>query len=122
MDQPDRVVGEQGVGAAGDFAVMADVVGGVGARSSRQSRSAPRCADPARRAPRAGAVAQDGLADQDDRERGSGVHVVVGQQPDRFELMVVEQVGFVDDEDGVAAPFGVFGGQRLGGLGGEGGR
>ena len=35
--------------------------------------------------------------------------------------MVVQQMGFVDDEHGVAAPFGVFGGQRLGGLGGQGG-
>ena len=49
------------------------------------------------------------------------VHVVVGQQSDRFELLVIQQVGFVDDQHGVAAPFGVFGGQRLGGLGSEGG-
>jgi hypothetical protein len=46
--------------------------------------------------------------------------VVVGQQPDGFELLVVEQVGFLD-EHGVAAAFGVFGGQRLGGLGEGGG-
>ena len=30
VDQGDRVVGEQGVGAAGDLGVVADVVGGVG--------------------------------------------------------------------------------------------
>lgn len=30
MDEGDRVVGEQGVGAAGDLDVVADVVGGVG--------------------------------------------------------------------------------------------
>ena len=43
------------------------------------------------------------------------------EHPDRFELLVVEQVGLVDDHDGGAAAFGVFGGQRVGGLGGEGG-
>ena len=43
------------------------------------------------------------------------------KHPDRFELLVIQQVRFVDDEHGVAAPFGVFRGQRLGGLGGQGG-
>jgi hypothetical protein len=32
---------------------------------------------------------------------------VVGQQPDRFELVVVEQVGFVDDQHGITSAFGV---------------
>ena len=36
---------------------------------------------------------------------------MIGQQSDRFELMVVEQMGFIDDEHGVAAAFGVFSGQ-----------
>ena len=54
---------------------------------------------------------QGGLPDQDDGERGTTVHVVVGEQPDRFELMIVEQVGLIDDEHGVSAAFGVFGGQ-----------
>ena len=35
--------------------------------------------------------------------------------------MVVEQVGFVDDEHRIASTFGVFGGQGLGGLRGQGG-
>ena len=79
MDQRDRIVGEQGVGAAGDFAVMADVVGGVGAahpgdavadRDALIQRGEHTEPEP---------LAQAGLADQDDRERGSGVHVVVGQ-------------------------------------------
>ena len=38
-----------------------------------------------------------------------------------FELVVVEQVGFVDDDDGGAAAFGVFGGERVDGLRDEGG-
>ena len=61
-------------------------------------------------------VPQGGLPDQHDGERGSGVHVVVGQKPDGFELVIVEQVGLIDDEHGVAATFGVLGCQRVGGL------
>ena len=49
------------------------------------------------------------------------VHVVVGEHADAFELGVVEQVGFVDDEDGGAAAFGGFGGEGVGGLWDEGG-
>src|SRR6478752_2512984 len=78
---------------------MTDVVGGVGGahpgdgvahRDALIQRGEHTQPEP---------LAQGGLADQDDRERGSGVHVVVGQQPDRFELMIVQQVGFVDFSD-----------------------
>ena len=64
---------------------------------------------------------QGGLADQQAGEGAGGVHVVVGEHADRFELGVVEQVGFVDDEDGGAAAFGVLGGEGVGGLGDQGG-
>jgi hypothetical protein len=46
---------------------------------------------------------------------------VVGKHADAFELVVVERVAFVDDQSGGAAAFGVLGGQRVGGLGDEGG-
>jgi hypothetical protein len=46
---------------------------------------------------------------------------VVGEHAQAFELGVVEQVRLVDDEDGGAAAFGVFGGQGVGGLGNQGG-
>jgi hypothetical protein len=117
VDHPDHVVGEQGVGPSGDFAVVADVVGGVDAAHPGDRVTDRDALIERGEHPEAESVAQAGLADEDDRERGSGVHVVIGQQPDRFELMVVEQVGLVDDQYRVAAPFGVFGGQRLGGLG-----
>ena len=42
---------------------------------------------------------------------------MVGEHPDRFQLVVVEQVGFVDDQDGGAAAFGLFAGEGVGGLG-----
>ena len=45
--------------------------------------------------------------------------MVVGQHPDGLELLVAQQVGFVDDEDGGAAAFVAFGGEDGGGLGGE---
>ena len=48
------------------------------------------------------------------------VHVVVGEHADAFELVVVEQVGLVDDQDGGAAAFVVFGGEGVGGLGDRG--
>ena len=64
---------------------------------------------------------QGGLADEQAGERAGGVHVVVGEHPDRFELVVVEQVRLVDHHDGGAAAFGVFDGQRVGGLRDQGG-
>ena len=52
---------------------------------------------------------------------GGGVHVVVGEHADGLELGVVEQVGFVDDQDGGAAAFGVLGGEQRRRPGGQGG-
>jgi hypothetical protein len=59
------------------------------------------------------------LADEHERERGGGVHVGGGEQPEFFELVGGEQVGFVDDEHDAPASFGDFGGERVGGLGDE---
>jgi hypothetical protein len=46
---------------------------------------------------------------------------VVGEHAHGFELVVLEEVGFVDDQDGGAAAFGLLGGEQAGGLGGQGG-
>ena len=46
---------------------------------------------------------------------------MIRHHPDRFQLLVVQQVRFVDHDDGGAAAFGVFGGESVGGLRGEGG-
>ena len=46
---------------------------------------------------------------------------MVGQHPDRLQLLVVEQVGFVDHEDGGAAAFGLLDRERVDGLRDEGG-
>jgi hypothetical protein len=57
------------------------------------------------------------LADQKAGQGRAGVHAVVGQDSDRLELFVAEQVGFVDDDDRGAAAFVVFGGDGGCGLG-----
>src|SRR6478735_10618915 len=46
---------------------------------------------------------------------------MIRHHPDRFQLLVVQQVRLVDHHDGGAAAFGVFGGEGVGGLRGEGG-
>jgi hypothetical protein len=67
------------------------------------------------------ASSQGGLADEEAGERGRGVHVVVGEHADAFELGGVEHVGLVDDHHGGAAALGVLGGEGVAGLGDEGG-
>jgi hypothetical protein len=46
---------------------------------------------------------------------------VIGEHADRLELGVVEQVGFVDDQDRCAAAFDLLDGQRVDGLRDQGG-
>ena len=119
MDQGDCVVAEQRVGAAGELEVVADVAAGF-LGGHRRHRVAQR--DPLLQGGEDGefhGAAQGGLADEQAGERGVGVHVVVGQHPDRLELLVAQQVGLVDDQDGGAAALVAFGGEHGGGLGGQ---
>jgi hypothetical protein len=44
---------------------------------------------------------------------------MVCQEPQRFQLVIAE--GLLDDYDGGASALGVFGGECVGGLGGQGG-
>ena len=44
-----------------------------------------------------------------------------GQHPDGFHLVVLEEVAFVDDQDGGSSPLCLFPGEGVGGLGDEGG-
>ena len=64
-------------------------------------------------------AAQGGLADEQAGEGRVGVEVVVGEHPYGLELLVAQQVGLVDDQDGGFAALVAFGGQDGGGLGGE---
>jgi len=52
------------------------------------------------------ALAEGGLADEEAGEQGAGVHVGVGEEPEFFELAVLEEVGFVDEQDDLFASFG----------------
>src|SRR5260370_1058949 len=64
-------------------------------------------------------VPERGLPDEDGRERGGRVHVMIRHHPDRLQLAMVEQVGLVDGQDRDAAPLGGFPGQDAPGLDGE---
>ena len=116
MDQADCVVGEQGVGSAGEFEVMGDVVAGLGwgewwhgeaERDSLVERGEHAELDP---------PPEGGLSDEQTRERGSGVEFAVGQEPDFFELVGGEEVGFVDRGDDAFTSFVFFGGEQVNGL------
>jgi len=61
-------------------------------------------------------VGQVGLAEEDEREQGGGIHLVVEQEAELVEEVVREKVSLVDDEEGEAALAGEVreGGAELG--------
>src|SRR5216683_6074947 len=119
VDQGGRVVGEQGVGPAGEGQVVLEVAAGF-----LQGHAVHVVAD-GDPLVEGGELAelepapQGGLADEQAGEYGGGVHGVVGEHAHGLELVGLEEVGFVDDQHGGAAAFGVLGGEGVGGLGGE---
>ncbi|HZD15328.1 MAG TPA: hypothetical protein VE196_09430, partial [Pseudonocardiaceae bacterium] len=64
---------------------------------------------------------QGGLPHQQAGEGAVGIKIMVGQHADRFQLGVIEQVRFVQDQHGGPATFGLFGGQQVRGLRDQGG-
>lgn len=103
VEEGDRVVGEQLVAAAGEAEVMLDVTGCPGGRHAghRATQGGPlseRGQDGEFHGP-----PQGRLANRQAGQRRVLVHGRVDQHPDRIELSVVEQVGFVEDQDGGAA-------------------
>jgi hypothetical protein len=42
-------------------------------------------------------LSEGGLSDEETGEQGPGVHVGVGEEPEFFELAVLEEVGFVNE-------------------------
>ena len=64
---------------------------------------------------------QLGLAGEQDGQRAGRVELGAGQHPDRFELVVGQQVSLVDQQDRQPASLGELGGQVLGGLRDQGG-
>ena len=99
VDQAGGVVGEQGVGAAGELGVMPQV--GPGFVGGHRGHCVPD-ADPLVQGgehaePHAGP--QLGLAEEQYGQRAGGVELGAGQHADRLELVVGEQVGLVDFSD-----------------------
>ncbi|MFG2638899.1 hypothetical protein ACGFX8_35105 [Streptomyces sp. NPDC048362] len=92
MDQCDRVVGEESVGAAGEREVVDQVGGGLLAGHGRHVVADLDALVEGGQDAELDLVPQGRLADQQAGQRAAGVHLVVGQHPDRFELLVVEQM------------------------------
>src|SRR6266511_3109954 len=121
VQQRGGVVGEQGVGSSGQGEVVAQVVGGLlQGHAGHVVAHGDALVEGGEHA-EFDLAPQGGLADQQAGQWAAAVEVVVGEHADGFELVVVEQVAFVDDQHGGAAAFGCFGGEGVGGLGDEGG-
>src|SRR6266545_2364306 len=121
VDQRGGVVGEQGVGSSGQGEVVAQVVGGLFQGHAGHVVAGGDALVEGGEHAEFDLAPQGGLADQQAGQWAVAVEVVVGEHADGFELVVVEQVAFVDDQHGGAAAFGVLGGEGVGGLGGGGG-
>src|SRR5271166_1676182 len=121
VDQGDGVVAEQRVGSAGQFEVVGDVSAGLlgchGGHGVAQGDPLVQGGQDAE----AEHPAQGGLADEQAGQRAGRVHLRIRQDPDGLELMVRQEMGLVDGQDGDPAPLVVLGGEQGGGLGGEGG-
>jgi hypothetical protein len=109
----DRVIGEDGVFAAGELEVVAQVGGGLGEvhRLDRESRGYP-LVEGGERA-HAQLAVQRGLPGEDGGERAGRVHVGVQHEPQLFQLVRLGQVSFVQDHYDPPVPFCGFGGEQV---------
>ena len=111
----------RGSDAAGELEVVGDVAGGLlGGHGGHGVAEADALVEGGQDA-EAEHAAQGGLADEQAGQRAGRVHLGVGQDPDGLELVVGQEMGLVDDQDGDPAALVVLGGEQAGGLGGEGG-
>jgi hypothetical protein len=58
-----------------------------------------------------------GCPARDPGERGGGIHLGVGQQPQLLELVWLHEMSLVADEHDAAVPFCGLGGEQVAGLG-----
>ena len=65
------------------------------------------------------ASAQGWLSDEEAGERGFRIEFAVGEQPDFFELVGGQEVGFIDRHDDSFAAFVFFASEQIDGLGDE---
>src|SRR5260370_6437282 len=119
VDEGGGIVAEQGVGPAGELEVVGDVAAGLlaghGGHGVAQGDALLQGGEDGE----LHGAPQGGLADEQAGQGRVGVEVVVGEHPYGLELLVAQQVGLVDDQDGGFAALVAFGGQDGGGLGGE---
>ena len=116
MDQRDRVIAEERVGAAGELDVMGDVGAGL-LQVHPVDRAAQR--DPLiqrREHALAQLATQRRLAEQQTRERRARVHLGVRQHPQLFELLDRQHVRLIQDENHGLAALGGLRGEQLGRL------
>ena len=99
VDQCDGVVGEQRVGAAGELQVVADVAGGFLAGHAGHVAAHGDALFERGQGAELHLRGEGGLAEKYCGEGGFGVEVVVGEQPQRFQRVVVEQVALIDTQD-----------------------
>jgi hypothetical protein len=57
------------------------------------------------------------LPGQDPGERGSGIHLGIGEEPQFFELVGLQEMSLVDDHYDLAVALCGLGGEQVGGLG-----
>src|SRR4249920_1715128 len=117
VDQVQGVFGEEMVGAAGEVEVVADVAGGLGRGHGRHGEAQGGALFQGGQDGEFHGAAQGGLPDEQAGQGGVLVHRGVGEHADGFQLLVGEQVSFVQDQDGGAAAFFAFGHEGLAGLG-----
>lgn len=99
MNERDRVVGEQRVVAPGRRQVVAQVAAGLGVGHGWHCVAQPDALVERGEHAEFHPPPQGGLADEQTGERAGGVEVMTCQEPQRFQLVVAEQVRFVDFSD-----------------------
>src|SRR5262249_971335 len=116
VDERCGVIGKERVGPPGEGEVVSQVAAGLVEGHPGQVRFDRDALVERGEHAELEHVPQGGLADEQAGEGGGGVDVEVGQHAQGLELVGGQQVGFVEDQDGDTASFGVFGGEGLGGL------
>ena len=99
----DRVDGERALVRAGLGGAIGEVLGGVVEGGSSEVKARVDAALERAVLSKRESVAELWQADEDDREKRARVPAVVGEDVQMIEYVLVQQVRFIDEEDGVHA-------------------
>ena len=115
VDAGEEAVAEELALAAGDAEMVLDVAGGLLQVEGFEVEADGDALVEGLVGSEAELVGQVGLAEEDEGDQGSGIHLVVEQEAQLVEELRGQEVGFVDDEQDVAALAGqvVEGGAEL---------